>query len=224
MWYWSTRTSGIAARPSPATRSSQYGMVIEMPFDLVAEVRCFFGRVCASSKANFRMRSTPVRVKTVSWITISRSVPSNIRPPTLEYSPSVFSRTTIEVDVARLAVRRAALRTPGISRTGRRLTYWSNSRRNWSSEPHSETWSGTVAGQPTAPKKIASWPRDLLDPVVGHHPAVLRVVVAAREVEVRRTRASMPKRARRGLEHAQALGHDFLADAVAGDDGDAIAA
>ena len=40
------------------------------------------------------MRSTPLRVKTVSWITTSRSVPSNIRPPTLEYSPSVFSRTT----------------------------------------------------------------------------------------------------------------------------------
>ena len=26
------------------------------------------------------------------------------------------------------------------------------------SSPHSETWSGTSAGQPTAPKKIASWP------------------------------------------------------------------
>ena len=48
--------------------------------------------------------------------------------------------------------------TPGIRRTGRRLTYWSNSRRNFSSEPHSEMWSGTVSGQPTAPKKIASQP------------------------------------------------------------------
>ena len=27
------------------------------------------------------------------------------------------------------------------------------------SNPHSETWSGTFAGQPTAPKKIASWYR-----------------------------------------------------------------
>ena len=50
----------------------------------------------------------------------------------------------------------SGLGTPGISRTGRRLTYWSNSRRNCSSDPHSEMWSGTVAGQPTAPKKIAS--------------------------------------------------------------------
>ena len=48
--------------------------------------------------------------------------------------------------------------TPSNSRTGRRLTYWSNSRRNFSSDPHSDTWSGTVAGQPTAPKKMASMP------------------------------------------------------------------
>ena len=67
---------------------------MEMPLLLVAEVRCFFGRVCARSKANLRIRSTPVRVMTVSWITVSRSVPSKIFPPTLEYSPSVFSRTT----------------------------------------------------------------------------------------------------------------------------------
>jgi hypothetical protein len=46
--------------------------------------------------------------------------------------------------------------TPGISRTGRKLTYWSNSRRNLTSKPHSDTWSGTLSGQPTAPKKIAS--------------------------------------------------------------------
>jgi hypothetical protein len=69
-------------------------MVIAMPLDLVAEVRCFFGRERASSKAYFRMRSVPKRVSTVSWITASRTVPGNIRPPIAEYSPSVFSRTT----------------------------------------------------------------------------------------------------------------------------------
>ncbi len=69
-------------------------MVIEMPFDFVAEVRCFFGRRCARSKANLRIRSTPTRLMIVSWMTISRSVPPYIRPPTEEYSPSVFSRTT----------------------------------------------------------------------------------------------------------------------------------
>ena len=44
-----------------STRSSQYGMVMAMPFDLVAEVRCFFGVLRASSKANFSTRSTPMR-------------------------------------------------------------------------------------------------------------------------------------------------------------------
>ena len=34
-----------------AARSSQYGMAMNTPFDLVAEVTCFFGRVRASSKA-----------------------------------------------------------------------------------------------------------------------------------------------------------------------------
>ena len=111
--------------------------------------------------------------------------------------------------------------TPGIRRAGRRLTYWSNSRRNLISEPHSETWSGTVAGQPTAPKKIASWPPIALLPVVGHHRAVLRVVVAAGEVEVGRTQFDA-EAARGGLEHAHALGHDFLADAVARDGGDPV--
>jgi hypothetical protein len=113
-------------------------MVMEMPLDLVAEVRCFFGRDCASSNANFRIRSTPIRVITVCWVTNSRSVSGNIRPPTDEYSPSVFSRTT-QKSISpgfRLA---SGDGTPGISRTGRRLTYWSNSRRNLISEPHKET-------------------------------------------------------------------------------------
>ena len=69
-------------------------MVMEMPFDLVAEVTCFFGRRMASSNAYCRMRSTPLRVNVDCWTTVSRSVPSNMRPPTEEYSPSVFSRTT----------------------------------------------------------------------------------------------------------------------------------
>src|SRR6201999_1310261 len=121
-----------------STRSSQYGIVIEMPLDLVAEVRCFFGRDAASSNANLRMRSTPIRVITVCWVTNSRSVSGNIRPPTDEYSPSVFSRTTQKSISPGLRVA-SGDGTPGISRTGRKLTYWSNSRRNLISEPHSET-------------------------------------------------------------------------------------
>jgi hypothetical protein len=52
------------------------------------------GRICASLNANSRIRSTPTRVITVSWTTVSRSVPSKILTPMLKYSPSVFSRTT----------------------------------------------------------------------------------------------------------------------------------
>ncbi len=137
MWNLSQRTSGKFFAIA-STRSSQYGMVIEMPFDLVAAVRCLRGRFCASSKANLSTRSEPMRVMKVSCTANSRSVPANMRPPVLEYSPSVFSRTTKKSmsPGLRLASGQA---TPGISRTGRRLTYWSNSRRNITSEPHSET-------------------------------------------------------------------------------------
>ena len=69
-------------------------MVMEMPFDLVAEVRCFL-RFIASSNANFMMRSQPLRVKVAICCAISRSVPSKSRPPMDEYSPSVFSRMTM---------------------------------------------------------------------------------------------------------------------------------
>jgi len=111
--------------------------VMAMPFDLVADVRCFFGVLRASSKANFNTRSTPTRLSTVSCITISRSVPGHIRPPIAEYSPSVFSRTT-QKSMSPGFLLASGDGTPGIRRTGRRLTYWSNSRRNWISEPHSE--------------------------------------------------------------------------------------
>ena len=92
MWYWSVRTTGYCFAIA-AKRSSQYGMVIEMPLDFVADVTCFL-RVRASSKAYFMMRSVPLREKTESCVTISRSVPSYTRPPTPPYSPSVFSRIT----------------------------------------------------------------------------------------------------------------------------------
>jgi len=79
-----------------------------------------------------------------------------MRPPMLLYSPSVFSRTmtmSISPGWRGLPSRRTTgAVTPGISLAGLTLTYWSNSRRNSSSEPQSEMWSGTLSGQPTAPK------------------------------------------------------------------------
>ena len=75
MWNLSTLTSLYSAAIA-STRSSQYGIVIEMPFDFVAEVRCFLGRERASSNAYFRMRSTPWRVNVLCWTTTSSSVSS----------------------------------------------------------------------------------------------------------------------------------------------------
>ena len=91
-WYWSALTSGYFFFIS-AKRSSQYGMVMVMPFDLVHEVRCFL-RLRASSNEYFMMRSTPLRENTADCVTTSAGVPSKTRPPTLPYSPSVFSRIT----------------------------------------------------------------------------------------------------------------------------------
>ena len=62
---------------------------------------------------------------------------------------------------------------------------------------------------------------DLLLPVVRHHALVLGVVVVGGEVEmiVAQLEAEF---LRRRLEHAQALRHHLLADAVAGNDGDPV--
>ena len=125
-------------------------MVMAIPLDLVAEVRCFFGRDRASSNAYRRIRSTPLRVKTVSWITISFSVPSKARPPIEEYSPSLFSRTT-QKSMSPGLRSRSGEGTPSISRTGRMFAYCWNSRRIGIKRPQSETWSGTP-GNPTAPR------------------------------------------------------------------------
>src|SRR5215204_3956359 len=86
MWYCDVLMPGYSAEIA-LKRSSQYGMVIEMPFDLVAEVTCFFLRVFASSKAKRMMRSVPFREKTDSWVASSRSVPPYMMPPSDEYSP-----------------------------------------------------------------------------------------------------------------------------------------
>src|SRR5438270_490554 len=84
-----------------------------------------------------RIGDAPTRVITVCCVTNSRFVSGNIRPPTEEYSPSVFSRTTQKSMSPGLRLA-SGDGTPGINRTGRRLTYWSNSLRNLISEPHKE--------------------------------------------------------------------------------------
>ena len=72
--------------------------------------------------------------------------------PTPEYSPSVFSRITTQSIWSALA---STLFTPGSTRAGRTLAYWSKPWQIGRRRPQSDTWSGT-SGAPTAPKKIAS--------------------------------------------------------------------
>ena len=62
---------------------------------------------------------------------------------------------------------------------------------------------------------------DFFLPVLRHHAAVLFVIVAGGEVEIVELQLEA-EFLRRRFEHAHALRHDFLADAVAGNDGDAV--
>ena len=203
-------------------RSSQYGIVIEMPLDLVADVRCF-------ARPRARELEGELHDAVDALAREHRLLEHDLALGALEHAAAdrrVLAFGVLahddEVDVAGLAVGERRRECPASAGTGRRLTYWSKPRRNWISEPHSDTWSGTVAGQPTAPKKIASNGCSCVEPVLRHHPAVLGVVVAA-PVEMRE-RELDAELARGGLEHAQPFGHDFLADAVARHHRDAMCA
>ena len=61
-----------------------------------------------------------------------------MRPPSVLYSPSVFSRTTQKSISPGLRLA-SGDGTPSNRRTGRRFTYSSKSRRIGISRPHSET-------------------------------------------------------------------------------------
>ena len=201
-------------------RSSQYGIVIEMPLDLVAEVTCFAGRVRASSKANRMMRSTPLRVKTVCWNTVSRSVPSNMRPPIDEYSPSVFSRTTTK---SMSPDRRPAsgVGMPGISRHGRRFDVLVE----MAPELNQRAPERDVVGNGRRPADGAEEDRIVPADLGRSSPRAScgRAWRSSRSSSGNSSNSNaMPNLRRRGFERAQAFRNDFLADAVAGNDGDAM--
>src|SRR5258706_11423655 len=61
MWYWLVFTPGYSAAIA-LKRSSQYGMVIAIPFDFVPERTCLRAPAFASSQAQRRIRSTPWRL------------------------------------------------------------------------------------------------------------------------------------------------------------------
>src|SRR5713226_2116888 len=91
------------------------------------------------------------------------------RPPTCEYSPSVFSRTTQKSGLP----SRSGERTPGRRRTDRRLTYWSNSRRIGMSSPPERDVIGNPWEADGAKEDGVMWPQ-LFDAVSWHHAAGLR--------------------------------------------------
>ncbi len=62
---------------------------------------------------------------------------------------------------------------------------------------------------------------DLVFPILRHHAAVLFVIVATGEIEIVEPQLEA-EFLRRGFEDAHALGHDLLANAVAGNDRDAV--
>ena len=159
-------------------------MLIEMPLLLVATVTFLRSRRCGEIEGELAARApSPSRVKTDSCITISRSVPSNITPPTAEYSPSVFSRTIIIVDVAGLAARERrghAVEQPRGAQVDVLVEF--------AAELQQRPPQRDVIGHRGRPADRAEVDRigafELRLPVVGHHLAVLRVVVAARPLDV----------------------------------------
>src|SRR4051812_15250446 len=120
----STRMRSVfTSGKSFATRakiSSHSTMPWRWAFDFVTSVRCFLGRLRASSNAKRCTRSTPLLVKVEISIATSLSSPVCTRPPAPEYSPSVFSRTMTQSISLPLS---SGERMPGSTRAGRTFAY-----------------------------------------------------------------------------------------------------
>ena len=132
---------------------------------LVTTVSSFRGRDCARRNAKRMMRSTPARVIIETSVATSIGRPWWTRPPTPEYSPSVFSRT-ITQSRSSGPQRFSGASMPGRMRVGRTLAYWSKPWQIFRRRPHSVTWSG-MCGSPAEPNRIASLPRSASRPFAG---------------------------------------------------------
>ncbi len=95
-------------------------------------------------------RSAPKRVVQLTCVDTSAGMPLYWMPPMPVYRPSVFSRTTTK-SISLGSLSFSGVQTPGYSRTGRRLMYWSSSKRVRSSKPFSRM-PGAILGCPTAPR------------------------------------------------------------------------
>ena len=219
MWYLSHLMSGKLFAIS-STRSSQYGMVMAMPFDLVAEVRCFFGVLRASSKANFSTRSTPMRRQhRLLHHDLALGARKHAAADRRVFALGVLAHHP-EVDVAGLAAgqrRRHAGHQPHRAQIDV-LVELAAEQDERAPQRDVIRHLGRPADRAEEDRVVLA---DLLLPVVRHHLAVLFVVVAGGEIEIVAAQLEA-EFLRRGLQHAHALRHDLLADAVARDDGDAM--
>ncbi len=160
----SQRTSGNSRATSPAI-SSHITIAWRCALLLVTTVRSFLGRDRARRKAKRRIRSTPARVIIETSVATSIGRPWWTRPPTPEYSPSLFSRTITQSRSSRRQ-RFSGASMPGRMRVGRTLAYWSRPWQILRRKPQSVTWSG-MCGSPAEPNRIASLSRSASRPFVG---------------------------------------------------------
>ena len=147
---------GLDARVLGATRrntSSQSIMPYCWAFDLVTLVTFLRLRVSARSKAKRMIRSQPSSVKRPAWMAISLPGPRPAQIAPADAGVLALAVLAHHHPVHVLGASRCAAgsATPGSSRTGRMLAYWSKPWQIASRRPHRLMWSGTP-GQPTAPK------------------------------------------------------------------------
>ena len=191
-----------------------------MPFDLVAEVRCFFGRACGelegepehavdADAAHHRLLDDDLALGAGEHAAADRGI----------LALGVLAHDE-EVDVARLA---AGERAGHARHQPHRAQV--DVLVELAAELDQRAPQRDVVGNLLRPADRAEEDRvvlaDLLLPVLRHHALVLLVVVPAGEIEPVLPQLEAEALGGR-LEHAHALGHDLLADAVARNDGDAI--
>jgi hypothetical protein len=180
-----------------------------MPFDLVAEVTCFFFVVLAKSKANLRIRSTPLRVKMACWIHLVVGALEHAAADRAVLALGVLAHHP-EIDLARLAVgqrRRHALEQAHGTQV-HVLVEVATDRDQQAPERN-------VIGnaRPTdGAEEDALESLELLHAVVRHHLAGLHQPIA-RPVEIGELELEV-EAPRSGFQNLHALRQDFLTDSV----------
>jgi hypothetical protein len=188
-------------------------MVIAMPFDLVAEVRCFlereFEHAVDADAGEDGLLHHHLALGAREDAPADRGI----------FAFGVLAHHP-EVDVARLAVgerRGHARHQPHRPQVDVLIEL--------AAELNERAPQRNVVGDFRRPADRAEVDRvvraDALLPVLRHHALVLGVVIVGGEVEIVLAQLEA-EFLRRRFEHPHPLGHDFLADAVAGNDGDAV--